>query len=345
MGKSNAASYVPDITWEMILDATSGAGTSWFRDPGEPRKNDVTAPEAAKGFGFKLGNSEFNKSLQYSKYFSHAKEKNGKVYPGWSTKQSYVKSKPLSASRLIPRIERALKDIGIIVTRTGQSSNDEEIAGFWSNEYSLPFIQYGQIFETKDGTEYLSWCTDIFLNSKKLSEQQADSWGLKIPALIEAMMFLAESPLNQSSISLSRSTSSIFEGVSAERIPHPAIAFAEGGAAMVVSQQKKGKLKAEYFPSPTTISACYDVCESLSDSELRTVMETLSNAFVSLSTQSVTAYDAANHVSDTGLMDLWEATGISTWTKLPDGSEGNVVGDKGILMAACFNWQSLEKFF
>ena len=34
-----------EITWDMILNTTfNGNGTAWFRDPGEPRENDVTAP-------------------------------------------------------------------------------------------------------------------------------------------------------------------------------------------------------------------------------------------------------------------------------------------------------------
>jgi hypothetical protein len=37
MKKSKVNDYLPEITWEMILDATSGNSTTWFRDPGEPR--------------------------------------------------------------------------------------------------------------------------------------------------------------------------------------------------------------------------------------------------------------------------------------------------------------------
>jgi hypothetical protein len=335
-----------EISWEMILKTTFiGNGTAWFRDQGEPRENDVTAPEAAEGFGFQLPESDFPDTRGYSKYFIHARKVNGRQRAGWSRQFDYVKSKPISESRLAPRVEQAFNNIGLNVMRFPVGENAQELVGFWGNEHGMPFIQYGKIFETADGVEFLSWNTDIFLNSKKLSDRPADSWALKIPALVEAMMYLSEAPLKQSLLTMSRSASSAFFGVPEKIIPHPGIAFNEGGYAMVVSKQSSGEIGLELFNCPTTISACYDISEKLSDGELQIVMGTLSDAFVSLSSQTVTAYDAADHTEETGLMDLWEATGISVWTEFPDGNAGNLVGPNGVLIAACYNWENFSKYF
>jgi len=334
--------FTPEIDWDMILNTVMlGNGTAWFRDPGEPEENDVTAPEVAQHFGFE--NTEFSVLSGYSKYFAHVKESDGRKFPHWSTKESYVKRKNLSQSRLASRVERCFEELGLKINRIGVNSNDEELASIWLNEYRYPFIQWGEILENKEGVEFLNWNTDIFLNSKKLSEQPSDSWALKIPALVEAMMYLAEAPLKQSMLTMSRSASSAFSGVSPDKIPHPAIKFNENGHALVVATNTDGYLTEERFSCPTVITASYDVSEKLDDNELLVVMETLVNAFVSLSTQTMTAFDSAYHTEETGLMNLWEATGMTTWTKFPDGNEGHLVGPKGTFIAACYNWQNLTK--
>jgi hypothetical protein len=330
----------------MILRTTFwGNGTAWFRDPGEPKINDVTAPEAAEGFGFELPESEFPDTRGYSKYFIHALEgDDGKTWPGWSRQFDYVKSKPISESRIAPRIEQAFENIGLKVFRFPVGEGAQEFLGYWNNEYGFPFVQYGRIWETSDGVEYLAWFTDIFLNTKKLSDCPADSWALKIPALVEAMMYLAEAPLKQSLLTMSRSVSSAFEGVAEKRIPHPGIAFNEGGYAMVVRKYDDEQIGLELFTCPTTISACYDISEELNDEELEITIETLSNAFVSLSTQTLTAFDAQLHADETGIMTLSEAAGISAWEDLPDGRSGNVINANGLFIPACW-WQFGSKHF
>jgi hypothetical protein len=344
--------FTPEITWEMILKTTfMGNGTAWFRDPGEPRENDVTAPEAAEGFGFQLPESDFPDTRGYSKYFIHAREVDGKPFPGWSRQFDYVKSKPISESRLAPRIEQAFENIGLSVFRFPVGEGAQELVGYWNNEYGFPFVQYGQIWETSDGVEYLAWFTDIFLNTKKLSDCPADSWALKIPALVEAMMYLAEAPLKQSLLTMSRSVSSAFEGVAEKRIPHPGIAFNEGGYAMVVRKYDDEQISLAEFTCPTTISACYDISEELNDEELEITIETLSNAFISLSSQTVTAWDAQRHADETGIMTLSEAAGIAAWEDLPDGWEDlpdgesvYVLNANGLFIPAC-GWESLSKHF
>ena len=330
---------MPEVDWEMILNTTfMGNGTAWFRDPGEPKENDVTAPEASMGFGFELDDSEFPDTRGYSKYFIHAfKDDEGNLRPGWSRQFAYAKSKSLSESRLASRIEKAFEAIGLKISRTGTRSPDDEFVGFWQNDIGIPFVQYGGIFESDEGVESLVWSTDIFLNSKKISEQPADSWALKIPSLVEAMMYLAEAPLKQSFFTMSREISETFEGVRPENIPHPGIGFNEAGFALVAAKEANGDIGLRRFACPTVIDACYDVSENLSDQELIIVMEALSNAFVSLSTQTCTAFDSSFTADDTGLMSFFEATGMVSWIEMPDGTQGMVVGRKGMLVPACYN--------
>jgi hypothetical protein len=339
--------FVPEISWEMILNtAFLRNGSEWFRDPGEPITNDVTAAEAAEGFGFELTKSDIPETRGYSKYFIHAREgDDGKPRAGWSRQWDYVKAKTLQESRLSPRVQKAFRELGLNINSFPQGEDATDFVGLWINEYEIPFVQYGQFYETADGTEFMTWNVDIFLNSKRMSDLPADSWALKIPSLVEAMMYLAEAPLKQSWLPMSRSASSAFKGVAAKNIPHPGIAFNEGGYAMVVNAQHEGQLGLELFTCPTTISASYDIAENLDDEELKIVLETVSNSFVSLSTQTVTAFDSKNHTEETGLMDLWEATGISVWTDFPDGRSGNLLGPNGIFIAACHNWQDLANHF
>ena len=146
-------------------------------------------------------------------------------------------------------------------------------------------------------------------------------------------MYLAEAPLKQSHLTMSRKDSLIFENVRKELLAHPILMFTENGCAML-AEANGDQIKLNKFQTGITVTAGFKISNELSDTEFQTVVISIIETFTTLSSESIIAYESISSNSNSEFPNLFQMSGLINYVEY-EGQLIPVVGDFGVLLPAC----------
>ena len=193
-------------------------------------------------------------------------------------------------SKFIKRFEEVTESLGLILSSNELDGGETFFYGKWESGRGNLFAQSGIFYKDKSGNEVLYWKTDVLTYP---SFTEADLEGLLMmsvqftqPAIFQAALMLAESPLPSSSmfVSLSRKLG-YGEKFPEKLLPRPAIDIAL--SSMYV---KAFDDRIEGIESPLVTGLGFEISDKLTNEQLSQALVVVMDAFASVFTMLEDGY-------------------------------------------------------
>jgi hypothetical protein len=204
-------------------------------------------------------------------------------YLNVSSKEGWKNLGQDSNSKLMDQFQRVISDMDVTIMSGGLENNSSFFYGRWESGNQNPFVQTGIFYRNDKGEEVLNWEVPLLsLTSLPHDELIFIMMATKFtqPALLQSALMLAECtfPSTAKMLNLSRKLS-YSEDFPQDLFPKPFLDFSMSSSYLKAKSDTATVVDADFV---TRIG--FEISDKLSDSQLRTALETVMDTFPHLFT-------------------------------------------------------------